>query len=283
MDKKLLAIMAHPDDESFGPGGSLARYARQGAEVYLLCATGGENGTVDPKFLGGFASIADLRASELSCAAQKLGLAGVSMAGYRDSGMAGSPENRHPEALAAQPVEAVAMRIAAEIRRIRPQVVITHDPIGNYRHPDHIAVHNAVVRAFELAADPNVLLDSSQPPFTPARLYFHTFPKTFLKAFIRVLTWIGQDTRRFGRNHDIDLLALVEGVDFPIHAWINIRRFLGVREAASACHASQLASGPPLEGFLGRIFRFLGRWDYYMRAYPEPEPGLRVIDLFAGL
>ena len=97
----LLAVLAHPDDETFGMGGTLALYARRGVNVHLVCATRGEVGEVAPHFLENFQSIGDLREHELRCAAQKLGLSSVDFLDYRDSGMAGSPENEHPQALAA--------------------------------------------------------------------------------------------------------------------------------------------------------------------------------------
>ena len=145
----LLAVLAHPDDETFGTGGTLALYARRGVKVFLICATRGEVGEVDEEYMKGFKSIADRRVDELRCAAGLLGLTEVIFLDYRDSGMEGSPDNRHPEALTAQPVEAVAKTVAELIQKIRPQVLITFDPIGGYRHPDHIAIHKATVRAFD--------------------------------------------------------------------------------------------------------------------------------------
>ena len=93
----MLAVLAHPDDESFGMGGTLALYARRGVAVHLVCATRGEAGEVDEQLLSGKRSIAELRENELRCAAQKLGLAGVHFLGYRDSGMAGSGWRERPE------------------------------------------------------------------------------------------------------------------------------------------------------------------------------------------
>ncbi len=104
----MLVCLAHPDDETFGMGGTLALYARRGVQVYLVCATRGDVGDVDQDLLQGFNSVAERRESELLCAASTLGLAGVYFLGYRDSGMPGSPDNRHPNALAAQPVNVVA-------------------------------------------------------------------------------------------------------------------------------------------------------------------------------
>lgn len=168
------------DDESFGVGGTLAYYARRGVDVYLICATRGEAGDVDEEYLQGYHSIAERREAELRCAAGKLGLAGVYFLDYRDSGMPGSADNHHPQALMNAPLEDVARKIIVYIRRLRPQVVITFDPIGGYRHPDHIAIHQATVRAFESAAQPNPLLDAQGlPPYQPAKLYFHTIRAHF--------------------------------------------------------------------------------------------------------
>ncbi|MBP9675674.1 MAG: PIG-L family deacetylase, partial [Anaerolineaceae bacterium] len=151
--KVLLAVLAHPDDETFGTGGSLAHYAKQGVEVHLVCATRGEVGEVDSELMGEFKSIGELRENELRCAAGYLGLAGVHFLGYRDSGMAGSPDNHHPQALAAADIDKVMADVVHYIRLLKPQVVITFDPIGGYMHPDHIAIHKATDKAFYAAAD----------------------------------------------------------------------------------------------------------------------------------
>lgn len=281
--KTLLAILAHPDDESFGIGGTLALYALRGVKTYYICMTGGESGTVDPHFLENYTSIAELRYAELRCASEKLGLAGFIMAGYRDSGMPGTPDNAHSNALVNQPVEAVAARLAHWIREIRPQVIITHDPIGGYKHPDHIATHHAVLRAFHTAGDTSAYPNEPLPPFCPQKLYYQTFPKQMLKVFTWLLPLLGQDPRRFGRNKDIDILSLVEDGEFPIHARVDYTSVVKIRNEASACHASQLESGPPSRGIVSWFFRLLRQKDTYMRAFPEPPPGLQEMDLFEGV
>jgi len=280
--KTLLAVLAHPDDESFGMGGTLAYYAKQGAAVYLVCATRGEAGDVDPSHLEGFASIAERRESELRCAAGILGLAGVYFLDYRDSGMTGSPDNQHPQALAAAPLEEAAARVAGYIRRLRPQVVVTFDPIGGYMHPDHIAIQRATLRAFSLAGDP--AFTDGQPPYQAHKLYYHTFPRGFMRLAVRLLPLFGRDPRRFGRNQDIDLVRLAEEGDFPVHAEIDIRRVRAEKDAAGACHASQLSGGPPGQGrLLGWLVRWLDRKEQYMRAIPPGEKGRREKDLFEGV
>ncbi|MBE9479005.1 MAG: PIG-L family deacetylase, partial [Chloroflexi bacterium] len=128
MLKRLLAVLAHPDDESFGPGGTLALYAQEGVEVHLICATRGDVGAIPPEMQLNAEETARMRLDELRCAAAQLGLTEVHILGYRDSGMPGSSDNNHPEALAAAPVAEVAVKVADLMRQIHPQVVITHDP-----------------------------------------------------------------------------------------------------------------------------------------------------------
>jgi LmbE family N-acetylglucosaminyl deacetylase len=276
--RRLLAIFAHPDDETFGAGGTLALYARRGVEVSLVCATRGEVGEAPPD-LKGFPDVGSMREAELRCAAQVLGLAGVYFLGYRDSGMPGSPDNTHPRALAAAPPEKVAREAARYIRQLRPQVVITFDPIGGYRHPDHIASHRAAVAGFKIAADP-----AEDPgggaPYQPQKLYFHTFPHGFLRWAVRLLPLVGVDPHRFGKNRDIDIAALAE-VDFPIHTRIDVRPVIGIKHTAAACHSSQ---GGGSGGGPGRwLETLLGASESFMRAYPEAPPPRIERDLFAGV
>ncbi|HJW89861.1 MAG TPA: PIG-L family deacetylase, partial [Anaerolineales bacterium] len=273
----LLAVLAHPDDESFGMGGTLALYARRGVAVHLVCATRGEAGEVDEQLLSGKRSIAELRENELRCAAQKLGLAGVHFLGYRDSGMAGSPENQHPLSLAAAPLEEVAGRVACYIRRLRPQVILTFDPIGGYRHPDHIAVHQATVRAFEVAGDP-AAYPGEDLAYRPQKLYFHTFPRRWLRLAVRLMPLFGKDPRRFGKNQDVDLLSFSD-VNFPVHARIDYRPVLEQKMEASSCHASQNNFGQTSTP-LRWAFRLSPTQDVFTRAYPPAGPGVREHDLF---
>lgn len=270
MNKTLLAVLAHPDDESFGMGGTLALYASRGYEVYLICATRGEVGTVDAHFLQGFASIAELRESELRCAAAQLGLKEVFFLDYHDSGMTTSDD---PQAQINAPLEEVAGRVLEIMRRLQPTVLLTFDPIGGYRHPDHIHIHQATVMAMERALAEG---------FGPARLYFHTIPRGFLRFGVRLIRLLGGDPTRWGRNKDINLASLAE-VDFPTHVRLDYRAVAEKKTLASACHASQGGS-QMRRGFIGWVFRLFGESETFMQAYP-PLTGKPPLsrDLFAGL
>ncbi len=264
----LLVVLAHPDDETFGMGGTLAHYARQGVEVHLVCATRGEVGEVEPERLQGFDSIGDLREHELCCAAEVLGLRKVHFLDYRDSGMPGTADNQNPQALVQAPVEKVAARVAAYMRELRPQVVLTFDPVGGYMHPDHIAIQQATVLGFDLSYDPEFADPEGLLPFQPEKLFFHTMNRTFLKISVRVMRLIGQNPRQFGRNKDIDLVSLTE-VDFPTHVKINYREVRDVKTQAAACHASQ-GGAMMNKGVRGTVSRlFSGYYDTFMQAYPE--------------
>jgi LmbE family N-acetylglucosaminyl deacetylase len=277
--KTILAVLAHPDDETFGTGGTLALYARRGVDVYLVCATRGEVGEMSAEMMAGFNTIGEKRENELRCAGDLLGLKSIYFLGYRDSGMPGSVDNRHPQALAAQPVEKVAEEIAQYMRKIQPQVVITFDPIGGYRHPDHIAIHHATVKAFAMAGDPQFKTDGLEV-FSPQKLYFQTISRGFLRVAVWVWRLLGRDPRKFGTNHDIDMQAIAE-VNFPITTRINCRKVAEIRDAASACHASQ--GGASLGGGFVNWLRTQFAFEVYMRAVPPHQNGDKETDLFEGV
>jgi len=276
----LLAVLAHPDDETFGMGGTLALYARQGVNVYLVCATRGEAGEVEANYLEGYGSIAERRESELCCASKLLALKGVYFLDYRDSGMAGSADNHHPESLVAAPEIQVVRDVVHYIRKLKPQVVITFDPIGGYRHPDHIAIQRATEKAFFAASDP-LAFPEDLPAFSPQKLYFHTMPKTYLRLAMKILPLLGKDTRKFGKNQDIDL-TLIASENFPTHAVVNYAAVSEIREKASACHASQ-GGDKMSKSLLGRLLRIRLKKDTFMRAYPPPENRRVENDLFEGV
>jgi N-acetyl-1-D-myo-inositol-2-amino-2-deoxy-alpha-D-glucopyranoside deacetylase len=273
-----MAVLAHPDDESFGMGGTLAWYASQGVEVRLVCATRGEVGEVNSDLLKGFKSVADLRTHELTCAASALGLASVDFLDYRDSGMQGSAENKDARSLFQAPLEQVAERISQLMERYEPQVVVTFDPSGGYLHPDHIKMNRAAELAFFNLQKKPV---QHPKPYLPQKLYFHTMPVGMFKYFIKIMPWLGIDPTRFGKNKDIDLTQIVCR-EYPTHALIDFHSVVEKREMAAACHSSQggARTTNPVLRFMNRLF---GKKDSFMRAYPPPEGGVIEKDLFLGV
>jgi LmbE family N-acetylglucosaminyl deacetylase len=282
--KALLAVLAHPDDETFGPGGTLARYAAEGVDVHYACATRGEVGTVDAELMQGFATTGDLRWSELEAAVKILGLTGVHWLGYRDSGMPGSEDNRHPDALVQADHNVLVGRIVAIIRALRPQVVVTFDPCGGYGHPDHVSIHYAAKKAFDLAGDPAQYPEQialGLEPFAPQKLYYTAFPKGFLKFVVTAMRLLGRDPSKFGRNQDINL-AEIASWEQQVTTRIDISNFLDIKQKASECHKSQAGPGGMFNWLPGPVRRRVMGAETFNRAQPpvNGKPALET-DLFA--
>lgn len=279
--KTILVVMAHPDDESFGMGGTLAYYSSQGVDVHLVCATRGEAGTVDPEYLQKYKTIAELREAELHCAGEALGLKSISFLDYRDSGMGGSEDNRNPAALVQAPLEQVTERIVGHIRRLKPQVVITFDETGGYYHPDHIAVHKATVAAFHAAGDA-AQYPKAGAAFQPAKLFFNARNRARLRRAVLFMRLLGKDPSKVGRNKDIDLTRLARDVDTPKHVSINYRSVQARKDQADACHASQGGGRFIGSNLLEVVARWLGNKDHFTQAYPAISEEQRSTDFFAS-
>ncbi len=277
--KTILAIQAHPDDESFGMGGTLAWYAQQGAEITLVTATGGENGPVPDSYKQSGLSVKEIRAKELDCAVKTLGLTRLIRLGYLDSGMQGWDANRHPQAFMNQPKEEVSQRLLQILREIQPQVVLTHNAKGDYGHPDHRWVYETSLAAFkDYQAEASIASNASKPI-----LYSHLIPKGMIKSAIFYYRLVGKDPRHFGENGDVDLVALSEQA-FPIHAVINYASVRTVKQKASACHASQ-GGGALATGFEALIQKLIDQpRDSYTQVLPQALPKQAVkADLFEGI
>jgi LmbE family N-acetylglucosaminyl deacetylase len=274
-------VFAHPDDESFGPGGTLARYAAEGAAVHVIIATDGIAGSVeDPAHLQNHATLAQVRSAELTNAAVALGLTSIWSLPYRDSGMRGTPDNDHPDALIQQPLETLVAEVREYIERLQPDVIVTHDPYGGYGHPDHVRCCEAVTTAFHLAAAEGRRRNGGYRG--PQKLYYTAFDKWLLRAMVRIMPLMGVDPTAFGRNKDINL-AQISQWETPVHARIDVSDYLPYKLAASRAHASQYSGGPAFIRMLPRFLRrrYLGM-DSFTRAFPAPN-GVVERDLFAGV
>ncbi len=293
--RTLLGIFAHPDDESFGPGGTLARYAAEGIELHICTLTDGAAGTAHADCwdcLNGFADLADRRLYELRCAVKVLG-GTLHYVGYRDSGMEGNESNLHPDALINQPLEIVAARLTHLIRKLRPDVILTHDETGGYFHPDHIHTHRATLMAFRAAGDPTRYPDQlteGVEPFSPARLYCTVIPRSRIRTYVWLGRLTGQDPTRYGRNKDVDLTRIGRPTD-QIHVRVNVQPYVEVKREASACHGSQGGGGRTDDRTRLSLGKRLNRWlrrragnrDMFQQLYPPPTDRSVRTDLFEGI
>lgn len=282
--RRLLGIFAHPDDESFGPGATLARYADEGVEVHVLTVTDGAAGDLLSSLPPGVDSLADLRKRELHCSAQVLGATAMHTMAYRDSGMAGTPANQDPDCLLQADRDTVVRQLGGVIRALQPQVVITHDSTGVYFHPDHIRTWELATAAFQDAGDPTKLSDLPWKPYAPQSLYYVVVPRSRVTNTVLLARLSLKDPRRWGRNGDVDLTRL--GIpDKDIQVEIDVRSYLEHKARATACHRSQ-GGDNRRPGLLSRIIQKriggVSKWDYFVQAYPIPQSrrGQRKRDLF---
>jgi LmbE family N-acetylglucosaminyl deacetylase len=271
--KSILLCFAHPDDE-VGVTPLAKRYLDEGAHVNLVCATNGDVGTVDEKYLIGFSSVSELRLTELACAVQSVGYTEVITLGYRDSGMMGSSDNSHPDSFWTAPLEEVTSRLVQVMRRTRPQIVITFNRFGAYGHPDHIKIHTATLAAFQLLES---LSDG------PRKLYYTSLPRRLLWVNIWLMRLTGRNPRKGGRNHDVDFMATYNAADRTTTR-IPCGRYFAVLWQTLHCYASQVQL-PRFAEYLGpTVGRLLVRTVPLTRAIPEPKPHERVErDLFSGI
>lgn len=277
----LLGVFAHPDDESFGPGGTLARYAASGVDVHVVIGTDGDAGSIEEKHqrVDG-QTLAQERQGELSRAAVALGITTIWSLPFRDSGMRGSPDNQHERALIRQPVENLIGEIQEYILRLRPQVILTHDPFGGYGHPDHIRLCEVVTAAFyQIRAGSN---SGSSSPYAPQKLYYTAIDKRILRWAVRLMKLLGKDPRALGRNQDINLEEIA-GWGGTISTAIDISTSLPRKTAASQAHASQFSGGPTFWRIFPNFIRQrLLETETFLRVYP-PVSGSIERDLFHGV
>ena len=187
------SVLAHPDDESLGMGGILAKYAAEGVETYLVTATRGERGWFGPAEENpGLHPLGRIREAELRAAANVLGLREVSFLDYIDG-----------ELDEADPAEVIA-KIVQQIRRVRPQVVVTFDPNGVYGHPDHIAISQFTTAAVVAAADPSYPDGGIFPAHRVLKLYYRGITADEQQAY----------EAAFG-----DLIMTIDGVDRRTTPW----------------------------------------------------------------
>lgn len=296
-------VHAHPDDESIQNGATMARYAADGVHVTLVTCTRGELGEVIPPELAHLAAggtLGDYRERELAAAMQALGVRdhrflgaddpGFAPVRYLDSGMATDGDGHvvpvpdlGPEAFTAVDTEEPAARLAALLRLVRPQVVVTYEPGGGYGHPDHVRAHEVTARAIGLAAAPG----PGGEPLQVAKFYWTVLPASLAEQ-------VAEDPESRAAN---PFAPPVPGAPRPsmvvpdadVTTRIDAEAFHGAKVAALRSHATQLSvsdDGDFLATSNGIGQPVLGT-EFYRLVLGRPGGALigdgREADLFAGL
>lgn len=279
----MLAVHAHPDDESSKGAATMAKYVAEGIDVRVLTATGGERGDVlNPKLVGDRhveQNIVQIRREEMAKAAQILGVSHRWL-GYTDSGLPeGDPRPPLPEGcFALQPIEEVTERLVREIREFKPQVLTTYNEMGGYPHPDHLMVHAASMAAVEAAADPNQFPEAGEAWQVSKVYYDQGFSPDRIKALHEAM---------LERNLESPFIAWVERArdsePRPTTTLVEAADYFHLRDDALRSHATQIDP----DGFFFAVPRDLERevWPYeaWELVMSKVETSLPEADLFAGL
>jgi N-acetyl-1-D-myo-inositol-2-amino-2-deoxy-alpha-D-glucopyranoside deacetylase len=278
MEHSLMAIYAHPDDEAFGTGGTISRYASEGVKVYLVSATRGEAGEISDPSLATPETLGCVREDELRCAAETMGVTQLVFLDYRDSGMAGTPENQDPSAFINAPAEEVVPRLVSLIRGLRPEVIMTFEPNGGYGHPDHIAIHKHTVAAFHAAADPTCYPELGAP-WQAKRLFYTAIPRSFFKDMRQQMVELGLDTKDLGSVDDPQL----GWPDEAVNVRLDVSHSVESKWQALQCHRTQFGPGNLFRRLPEDRAKKLMSREYFALAWPESAAGLQLPDLFSGV
>lgn len=266
-DLKLLAVFAHPDDESMGMGGTLAKYSAEGVETHLLCATRGERGWFGAaEAHPGFEALGQTRAAELKNAAKELGMKSLHFLNYIDGDLDAA---NHAEAI---------QKIAAHIRKVKPQVVVTFPPDGNYGHPDHIAIGQFTSAALVCAADASCAVEENLPAHRVSKFYYMVDGENFVNL---VAPFMGDMTFPV----DDQLRGEFAWKDWMITTRIEMSAHCPAAWRAIQCHQSQLATlGALAELQEDAAAAVLAMQGTFYRAYSLVNGGRKIeTDFFEGL
>ena len=268
---RILAVYGHPDDEGQVTG-TLAHFIANGATVTLVCATRGEVGEISDPALSTQETLWYTRELELRASMAQIGLSDVRFLPFRDSGMAGTPENEDPRSLHQQPAEAVVEALVRVIREVQPQAVFTWDPTGGYGHPDHVAVHKHTVEAFDASGNAEAY-PGAGAAWAPERLYWGSrgmkqFASIFLEMEKRGTLPEPMDPERRARFEK----AMLDP-DPPVSVVHDVSAYIPLKRLAASMHRSQFGEN----SMFARIpedmrERFYGQ-ERFFQARPEWPAG----------
>ncbi len=276
-----MTVHAHPDDEASKGAGTVARYHSEGVHTVLVCCTGGEAGDIlnpamdRPEVRENLPAI---RLEELARSTAAIGYDDVVLLGFRDSGMPESPENQHPGCFARADLDEAVGRLVAEIRRTRPQVIITYnDDQRGYPHPDHLRVHEISVVAFDRAGDPDANPHVG-PAWQPLKLYYSVWSRRRMIATHEKLLELGKESPYQDEWFER------EDHDHRITTSVHVGEFTDVRRQALLAHATQIDPESPFWFALPPdVARTVHPYEEYVLARSLVDTDLPEDDLFAGV
>jgi N-acetyl-1-D-myo-inositol-2-amino-2-deoxy-alpha-D-glucopyranoside deacetylase len=306
----LMTVHAHPDDETIGTGGTMAKAVAEGKRVVLVTGTRGEMGEIvvpDMDTPENHRRLGEIRAGELERAMGRLGVTEWDNLGYHDSDMMGRPGNNDPRTFWQADLDEAARRLVWFMRRYQPDVVTTYNDFGGYGHPDHIRTHDVTVRAFPRAGDPAWYPEQLAPehggtgptpeegglaPWTPAKLYEQAIPASVRNAMREALEAQGKPSF-WAPPEDATPEQLVEFEAFmakmlvpdeAITTWVDISGDpLDRKWQAMLEHVTQIAQDSTFMSFGLEGWREAWSKEAYILRESTVKTERPESDLFAGL
>jgi LmbE family N-acetylglucosaminyl deacetylase len=269
----LMAVHAHPDDESSSTGGVLAKYSDSGVRTVVVTCTNGEFGDTPDGVKPGEDGheeqvVAQIRLAELRQACKLLGVTDLELLGYHDSGMPDWEYKYRPDAFCNVPQDVVAARIGGLIEQYRPQVVITYDDEGAYQHPDHVHASRCAQAAVAATGIPD-------------KLYLTAMRRSDWRKLWDTLREQGIEVPDV-REIDEETLRQIEEREQLITTNVDIRSVLDRKRAALLSHASQIR-----ESWFSKIPPEIGEQVFgresFIRAMDRTGTPVPEDDLFAGI
>jgi LmbE family N-acetylglucosaminyl deacetylase len=273
--KRLLGIFAHPDDEGT-MSGALLKYSTLDVETGLVEATRGEVGEIADPALATPENLGEVREGEMRAAAEVLGVHNLWFLGYRDSGMAGTPDNQDPRSFAQASAAEVVGKLVGIIRQFRPQVIVTFDETGGYGHPDHIAIYRHTTSAFYAAADAAQYPEHGSAQMV-SKLYYTAFPRSFVR---QMGEWMkSQNYEGSFSNLDPEKLGIPDEL---ISVRLDVGPWLETKGRSWSMHRTQMDPNNTMAQLPEEIQRSWRSKEYYQLAASRVGPDVEgENDLFA--
>ena len=295
----LMTVHAHPDDETIGTGGAMAKAVDAGHRVVLVTCTRGELGEIVVAAMDtpdNHRRLGEIRAGELERAMGVLGVTEWENLGYRDSGMMGTHGNHDPRSFWQADLDEAARRLTWLVRRYQPDVMTTYNDFGGYGHPDHIRTHDVAVRAFARSGDPawypEQLEEQGLTPWTPSKLYEQAIPASVrarmearLAELGRKSRWAPADDATPEQVAEMEAFAAKMLIpDEQVTTWIDIGGApLKAKWQAIHEHVTQISQDSPF--MLLGLDGWRDSWanEAYILRESRVESPIPETDLFAGI
>jgi len=271
MKPTLLAIFAHPDDES-SCSGTLAMAVSRGWRVVFACATRGEEGEIADSSLANQNNLWQVRENEMRNACKVLGIDEVYFLDYCDSGMAGSPSNDNPTSFMRADPEVVRRQLVELIRKVKPHTLLTFEPYGVYGHPDHIAVSKFATESFDLAGNANIFPDAGDP-WQAQRLFYAAMATDWFERARRQMAVMNLNTDGFE-----NLAQYLKPItDEQITHRLDVSGFYPVKMESLRCHKTQIGPDSAFFHMMKPEFADLQGEEMFIQAQPSSP----IFDLFS--